>query len=501
MTGSGPVLVVAVLASGMVFIDGTALNVALPALQESLSATGPDLLAIVNSYTLFLTALLLLGGALGDRYGRRRFLSIGISAFAVASWLCGIAPDTRFLIAARAVQGVGAALVVPGSLALITACIGVERRGRAIGVWSACSVLLTAVGPFLGGLLAQARLWRGIFFLNVPLTVIALAILWLAIPESRDDEAPRRLDYAGAVTATLGLLGVNYGLIALSAPHRNLAVVALSLVGGVGSLALFLVVETRSEHPLLPLKLFRSRTFCGANLLTLCLYTGFNGMFLFLPLNLIQIQGYSASLAGLSQIPVMLLLVLVSPGAGGLADRYGPRPLLIAGPLIAGIGFACFAIPGVTIGPGDYWKTFLPALVLLGLGMGLTIAPLSSAVVASVDVARSGLASGINSTAARLAGVLAVGVLGPIGIMTFRASLESQLVELSLPESVQTLLTDEAVNLGHLRIPQELDAGNAGFSRKAVSLSFVNSFRLISFLAAALSWLGAALAAVLNRHK
>jgi len=490
------VLVVAVLASGIIFIDGTALNVALPALQEDLHATGPDLLAIVNAYTLLLTALLLLGGSLGDRYGRRRLLAIGISVFAAASLLCGLAPGARFLIAARAVQGVGAAMVIPGSLALITASIGVERRGRAIGIWSACSVLLAALGPFLGGLLAQAGLWRGIFFLNLPLTFLALVVLWLAIPESRDERAPARLDYAGAATATFGLLGINYGLIAASTPHHNQWVTAFILVGGMCGLLLFVVIEARSAHPLMPLKLFNSRTFCGANLLTLCLYMGFNGMLLFLPLNLIQVQGYTASMAGLGQVPVMLLLILISPWAGGLADRYGPRPLLIVGPLVAGIGFACFALPSVTHGPSDYGKHFLPALALLGLGMGLTIAPLSSAVVAAVDSDRSGLASGINSTAARLAGVLAVAILGSIGIVAFRASLELRLTDRNVSASVRELLTDEAENLGHMRIPNDLDPATAGLARHAIPLSFVDAFRTISLISAALAWLGAALAAV-----
>jgi MFS family permease len=356
--------------------------------------------------------------------------------------------------------------------------------------------LLAALGPILGGLLAQAGLWRGIFFLNLPLTVIALAVLWLAIPESRDEQAPPRLDYAGAATATLGLLAINFGLIAASAPNSKPAVVALSLAGGVCALLLFVAIEARSAHPLLPLTLFKSRMFCGANLLTICLYTGFNGMLLFLPLNLINVQGYTASLAGLSQIPVMLLLILISPWAGGLVDRYGPRPLLIVGPLVAGTGFACFALPGVTAGPSDYWQHFLPALALSGVGMGLTITPLSSAVVAAVETDSSGLASGINSTTARLAAMLAVAILGSIGIVAFRGSLESRLANQDLSSAVREVMKDEAKNLGQTRLPDGLDPADARPARDAIRHSFVDAFRIVSCITAALAWLGAALAAV-----
>ena len=494
------VIVVVVLASSMVFIDGTAFNIALPALQESLGASGLDLLAVVNAYALFLTSLLLLGGALGDRYGRKRVLGIGIGIFSAASLLCGLAPDARFLIAARAVQGVGAAFMVPGSLSLITVSFSKELRARAIGIWSACTVVVTAIGPFLGGVLADAGLWRGVFFLNLPLAAVASILLVRFVPESRDENV-RRLDYAGAACATLALLSINYGLIELASPEYDGLLITLALTGGVGFLLAFFVIEASSPHPLLPLFLFRSRAFLGANLATLCVYIGFNGLLLFLPLNLIQVQGYDASLAGLAQLPVILCLAAIAPCSGALADRIGPRVPIVAGALLAGAGFACAALPELTRGPEDYWTTFFPPLLLVGFGMALVIPPLSSTVVSAVPADHAGLASGINSTTARLASVLATPMLGGLVMIAFARSLESRSDNVDLTDAAKTVLMKGAVNLGNTRVPQEASAEAMVATKDAIKLAFIDAFRAASVTAAGFAWTGALLAAWLISNR
>jgi EmrB/QacA subfamily drug resistance transporter len=493
---SGPwVIVVAVLASSMAFIDGTALNVALPALQGSLGATGPDLFLVINAYALPLAALLLLGGSLGDHYGRRRVLAAGIALFAAASLACGLAPGIDVLVGARVVQGIGAALMIPGSLALLTAGVQAAYRGRAIGIWSACCVLVSALGPLVGGVLAQAGLWRGVFFLNLPLALLALTLLFIHVPESCSPSASARLDWAGALTATLGLAGLTFGLIEAAASGGQGALLALA--AGALALLLFLVIEVRSADPLLPLGLFRSRVFRGANLLTLCLYTAFNGMLLFLPLNLIQVQGYSATLAGLSQLPIMVLLIVLSPWAGSLADRHGPRRVLVAGPLLAGLGFAGLALPGLTRGPADYLTHYLPPLAVLGVGMGLSLAPLSTTVVSAVPGARSGLASGINSTLARLTSVLAAAVLGTVAIIAFRHALAARAGELGVAPPIQAILANHAANLGRTQVgAAEASEADRQGDEAAVKLAFVDTFRLLCMLAAGLAWAGAVVAAL-----
>jgi EmrB/QacA subfamily drug resistance transporter len=491
------VLVASVAASSMAFIDGTALQVAFPALQADLGASGIELLWIVNGYAVFLTSLLLLGGALGDRFGRRRALMLGLILFAGASCACGLAADASLLIAARAVQGVGAALLIPGSLALLTAFTDPSRRGRVIGTWSGLTVVATALGPILGGVLAQAGLWRGIFFLNLPLAGLSLSVLARRVPESRDSDAPRRLDVAGASAVTLGLLGVNYGLMEAPVLGWHDVRIVMALTGGAAALIGFVVMEALAVHPLLPLRLFRSGTFTGAVILTLALYGGFHALVLFLPLNLIQVQGYDAAVAGLAQLPLMILLVALSRWAGGILDRRGPGVPLVAGPILAGFGFLLLAWPGLTRGPIDYWTQYLPALAVLGVGMALTCAPLTATLVASVDARQSGLASGINSTTARLAGLLAVSILGSGAVFAYQHALPRRSTELALSADLQQALQREAANLGNARLPGGLDPDAQDVARRAVRLAFVDAFRLVCIGAAGLAWLGAFAAALL----
>ncbi len=319
------ILFASILASSMAFIDGSALNVALPSLQADLQASGAQLLWIVNAYLLMLAALILVGGSLGDKLGRKKIFMLGIGLFLLASLACGLAPTIEIMIGARVVQGVGGALMIPGSLAIISASFGDDRRGRAIGTWSAATTLVTIAGPLLGGFLADAGLWRGIFLINIPLGVTALLVLFFKVPESHDEQAAPGIDYLGAGLASLGLAGLTYGFI--SAPRLGFGApsVAGALLGGATALAAFVFVESRSNHPMMPLQLFRSRTFSGANLLTLFLYGALSvGMF-FLSLNLVQAQNYSQSLAGLAFTPFAVLISVLSRLTGGLADRYGPR--------------------------------------------------------------------------------------------------------------------------------------------------------------------------------
>ena len=488
------VLLVAVLAMSMAFIDTTALNVALPALQAELTASGAELFWVLNAYALPLTSFLLLAGALGDRYGRKRIFGVGIAWFAVASLACGLAPTPETLIASRVAQGVGGAVMIPGSLALITSIFPAARRGKAIGMWSALSVITMAMGPVLGGALAQAGLWRGVFFINIPLAALALVALWLKVPESRDPQAPERLDFGAALLAVAGLASVSYACIEAPQSGFGNARTWGFAAGGASCLVLFVVAETRCRFPMLPLGIFRSRTFSFANLMTLSLYTAFYGMMVFIPLNLVQVQGYSAGQAGLAQLPVILLIIIISPWAGRMVDRRGPRGPLLVGSVLAGLGLLLFAVPGLTAGPADYWTTFLPPLSVWGVGMGLTITPLSTTVMSSVSVERSGLASGINSTLSRLASVLAVAILGGIALLTFRQALEARSTELALVAEAKHSLMTEAARLGDAKVPDNLSQPARAGAELAIKLAFIDTFGLLSWLGAGLAWLGTLLA-------
>lgn len=485
------VLVAATLASSMAFIDGSALNVALPALQADLGASAADLLWIINAYGLMLAALILVGGALGDHLGRKRVFMLGIAIFALASLSCGLARGTGVLIAARAVQGLGGALMVPGSLALITAFFDDRSRGRAIGTWSTFTTVTTILGPGLGGLLAGAGLWRLVFFINLPLAVAALSILARGVPESRDASAPRRLDWAGAALITLGLAGLTYGLIA--APARGWAdrAVSLSLAGGGLALAAFLAVEARSPIAMVPLRHFRSRAFSAANLLTLLLYAALSGMLFFLPLNLIQVQGYPEALAGLATLPMALGIALLSRWAGGLTDRFGPRLPLTVGPALAGAGFCALGLVGLTAGAASYWWTFFPGVGLLGLGMALTVAPLTTAVMGALGPAHAGVASGVNNAVSRVAGVLAIAALGALALVVFSGQLSTASAGLGLGPEGRAALIAQAPQLGAAQPPPGLSAAQTAAARRAIRASYVATFRLICFVAAGLAWASA----------
>lgn len=483
------ILAATILASSMAFIDGTVVNVALPFLQTNLNATAIGIQWVVEAYSLFLAALLLVGGSLGDRYGRRRVFNIGVVVFALASALCGMAANIEQLIVARAVQGIGGAMLVPGSLALISSSFAEDERGKAIGTWSGFSAMTTAIGPVLGGWLVEHWSWRAAFFLNLPLALAVLAISLWKVPESREQEQHGPLDWPGAALATLGLGGVIYGLIESPRVGFSNPVVLLALVAGLVSLALFVFNEARAKNPMVPLKLFRNRDFSGANILTLFLYAALSGNFFFFALNLIQIQGYSATAAGAALLPFVVLMFSLSRWSGGLIDRFGARLPLTIGPIVAGAGFLLFAVPGVN---GNYWSSFLPGVIVLGLGMAITVAPLTTTVMSAVGEEQAGVASGINNAVSRTAGLLAIAVCGVVMLHAFSQSLVSRLNEVQVDEQVKHSVYEQRVKLAGIEVPANADAATRERIQGAVASSFVFGFRVIMVIAAALALASAA---------
>ncbi|MDQ3914522.1 MAG: DHA2 family efflux MFS transporter permease subunit [Actinomycetota bacterium] len=400
------VLGATVLGSGIAFLDGTVVNVALPAIDRELDAGISGLQWIVDSYLLTLSAFLLLGGSLGDLCGRRRMFTYGLGGFAGASLFCAVAPTTELLVAARALQGVAAALLVPGSLAIISTSFAPGDAGKAIGAWSGLSGVTTALGPFLGGYLVDSVSWRWIFVINLPL---AAAAIWMAsrhVPETMTGGA--RPDAGGAITAAVALGGVTYGLIEGPGRGWNATSVVTAIAAGLMALALFVRTELTHRDPMLPFGIFRSRQFSGANATTLLVYFALGGSFFFLVIELQRELGYSALEAGAALIPITLLLLLLSPRAGALASRIGPRVPMTAGPLVAALGLALMT----NVGPGAAYATrVLPPVVVFGLGLSLTVAPLTTAVLAAVPSEHAGIGSGVNNAVARVAGLLAVALL------------------------------------------------------------------------------------------
>ncbi|HEX6542787.1 MAG TPA: MFS transporter [Ktedonobacterales bacterium] len=490
-------LVSTILASSMAFIDGSALNVVLSNLQRDLNASGAQLLWIVNAYLLMLAALILTGGALGDRFGRNRIFGLGIVIFAAGSFACGISPTIEIMLGARVIQGIGGGLMVPGSLSIITANFRQpRRRGRAIGLWSAFSTLTTVVGPAIGGVFASLGVWRLVFYINVPLAVVALFALF-RVPETRDETATGRFDLVGTLFAVLALFGITYGAIGLgnrsgASGVNPLDVVAL--VGGLVALALFIVVEKREAHPMLPLSIFRSRTFAGTNAMCIFLYGALYSTLFFLPLNLIQVQGYSPALAGLVSLPFSILLAALSPVMGGMTIRFGARLLLTVGPGIVALGFIVLAIPGITAGPISYWWTYFPAIVLMGLGMGITVAPLTTTVMSSAPSQHAGVASGVNNAVTRSAQVLALAILGAVAIFSFTNTLQARSASLPLTEQQRATLVSNADKLGETPPPPGLDAKTTAQVKTTVQESFVSMFRLLALISAVMVFVSAAIA-------
>ncbi len=476
------VLAATIVGSSMAFIDSTVVNVALPALQSSFGASVVGVQWVVEAYGLTLGALILVGGSMGDLFGRRRMFLTGVAVFAAASAFCGIASSIQQLIVARAVQGIGAAFLVPGSLALISASFDESERGRAIGTWSGSTAITTAIGPVLGGWLIQHLSWRWAFFINVPLAAAVVVVGVWKVPESRSAQAGR-IDWWGAITATVSLSGLVFAFVESSSLSWRSPLVIGSLAIGIASSLAFLAVEARAVSPMVPLQLFRARAFSGANLLTLFLYAAISMFFFVLPLNLIQVQGYSATAAGAAILPMIVLMFLLSRWSGGLVHQYGARLPLIAGPMITALGFLLFAIPSTG---GGYWRAFFPAIVIVGLGMAISVAPLTTVVMDAVDENHVGAASGINNAVARVAGVLAIAVLGVAMVANFSIHLNRRLQQMAISAEVRGALQSNETKLAALKPPPGIEAGAAQSIESSIVTSFVSSFRFMMWICAVL---------------
>jgi EmrB/QacA subfamily drug resistance transporter len=499
------VLAATVLGSSMVFIDGTVVNVALPVMQADLHATAIDMQWVVNAYMLFLAALMLVGGSLGDLYGRKLVFLIGTVIFTLASLACGLAADVHQLILARGIQGVGSALLTPGSLALISATFAKEQRGAAIGTWSSFTTMTAAAGPVLGGLLVQYLSWRWIFFINVPLAIAVVAVTLAGVPESREDMAVRRLDVAGALLATVGLGALTIGLVNAGTLGWSSRQVIADLLGGILALGAFVAVEARAAQPMMPLELFRSRTFSAVNIATFLLYAAIGGVLYFVPFNLIQIQGYTPTAAGLSILPFAILMIVLSRWSGGMVSRFGPKPFLVIGPAIATFGLALYAVPGVG---GSYWTTFFPPILTLGLGMGITVAPLTTTVLGSVPARHVGVASAVNNAVSRSAGLFAVAALSVVMLGVFGARLDQSIA--SLPASapvtarVATQMAAQHTKLAAAQVPDDVPASLRDDVRLAVVWSYVAAFRTVMLIGALLALLSVLVIAIMlpgGRHE
>lgn len=481
-------LVAAILGSSLAFIDGTVVNVTLPAIQRELGATTSEAQWVMESYALFLASLLLVGGALGDRFGRRRIFMLGVGLFTLASVGCSLSRGVEPLIAARAIQGIGAALLVPGSLALISATFPQSERGAAIGTWSAFSGITAAIGPVIGGFLVEHYSWALAFLINVPVGIVLLAICTAKVPESKGSADAGPIDVLGASLVTIGLAGLVFAFIEAPSRGWTAAPIWVAAVTGVLALLLFIRVEARAASPMLPLALFRQRSFAGANMLTLLLYAALGGSLFFLPLNLIQVQGYGATAAGAALLPFIAIMFLLSRWTGSLVDRFGSKLPLVTGPTIAAVGFAMFALPSTG---SSYWSAFFPAICVLGLGMSITVAPLTTTVMNGVGKELAGTASGINNAVSRAAALLAIALFGFVLTLVFNATLDGELRSLRVPAALISAVIEQRQKLAGITLPAGYPDATVAALKHAVDVSFVAGFRWVMLVSATLALLSA----------
>ncbi len=497
MTDSSPnrerwILAATITASSMAFIDMTIVNVALPVLQRGLGATFAEAQWVVEAYTLFLSALVLAGGTLGDLYGRRRCFALGIAIFALASAACGMAPNPISLIVSRAVQGIGSALLMPGSLAILAAGFPAERRGRAIGLWSAVSGVCVAIAPAFGGWLIATFSWRWVFLINLPLAITALTITQTRLPESRGRE-DSHLDIPGTLLATFGLGGLTFGLIRAGQAGFANAAAAWPMALGAVALFGFFLVERRSRHPMIPLHLFRLPTFAGIQIFTFLLWSALSGALFFVPFRLMQVQGFGPLQAGGALLPCVVVISILSRWAGGLADRWGAQRPLIAGSIVAALGYFLLAVPGPAT---PYWLGVLPALMVLGLGMGICVAPVTVTAMSAAGNQHVGVASAINNMVARTGGLLAVALFGLILAQRFGAALDLSLAGLALPADALAALSSERAKLAAAILPPGLDSQQQILLKDAIMAAFVAGYRWVMVLASLLATAGAVVAIV-----
>jgi EmrB/QacA subfamily drug resistance transporter len=476
----------------MAFIDSSVVNVALPKMETDLSTTLSAMTWVINAYTLCMSALLLIGGAAADQLGRRRIFITGISIFALASVGCGLAPTVATLILARAVQGVGAALLIPCSLAIIGATFDEKERGAAIGVWSGTSAMAAGGGPLLGGWLVDHTSWRAIFLINPILAVPTILIALRQLQESRDADAKRGLDFVGAFLVFGGLGSLIYGLISASDRGWSDPIVVATLVLAPVLLVSFVWAESKVRTPMMPLEVFRSVTFSGVNILTLLLYGAIGGALFFLPFLLIQVHGYSATEAGGVFLPLTLMLAVLSKWGGSLVDRFGARLPLIIGPSIVACGFLLLGVPGAG---GAYWTTFLLPMVVLGFGMAITVAPLTTTVLNSVATHQTGVASGINNAVAQVASLLLIAVLGTVGIATLSHALDQHMASAQASPEVRDIVNTARKGFVMPAMPSNASDPAWRIARTIIADSFVDTIRHVMLIAATLSFASGAAAA------
>ena len=483
------VLVITVLGSSVAFMMASIINVSLPAIQETFGATGAEMQWVASTYTILLASLTLAGGAAGDRFGRRRTFLVGTAGLAVGSIAGSLAPNAAGLIAARAAQGVAGALLVPNSLALLSAAFPRSERGRAIGTWSASTALIGAASPVIGGWFVDVGSWRMAFAAVVPLALLTLFIGLRRVPDPPVMRRAPAVDWVGAALATLGFFAIVSGIITIGsglAPWVALAV-------GAALLCAFIYHERRTTSPMIPPALFSSHSFRGINIFTLLVYAGVSGALFVLPFNLVQVQGYSSTATGGTMLPFAFLVGVLSPWVGRFSDGVGSKPLLVGGAVLTAIGLASFALPGIG---GSYWTTFLPPMTLTGLGMALTVAPLTTTALSSVSSADAGVASGVNNTAARVGTLLAIAVIGVVAFALYASALERRLSATTVPATVARALVAERRGFADTTIPGWVDATQRPTVSHILDDAFLYGFRGSVLLCAALVPCGAGVAAV-----
>jgi EmrB/QacA subfamily drug resistance transporter len=485
------ILAATIIASTMTFSDMTIVNVALPVLQRELGASFAQVQWVVESYTLVLSALILVGGAAGDLFGRRRVFSIGMAIFAIASAACGLAPSAGMLVAARAVQGFGAALMMPGSLAIVSASFPRERQGDAIGLWSATTGIAMTVAPAFGGWLIDAFSWHAAFLINLPLAAIAFAITQWKVPESRSDR-PRRLDLGGMAMATIGLGALTYGLIAAGehgfADLRTLGPIVI----GVAGLILFVLQEKRAADPMVPLAFFRIPRFAVIQAFTFTLWAALTGTTFFVPFRLMQVQGFAPTEAGVALLPLVVTASILSRFFGKLADRIQPRILLVAGAVFTGAGFFLLTVPDAET---SYWAGFLPALLLIGLGMGVCQVPVTVVALNAAGPANVGTSSAINNMVARAGGLIAIAVFGLLLAHGYNAALMPGLESAGTPEHAQQAIALQRAQLAATTVPAELSTAQQDAAMLVIKQAFITGYRWAMAAAGIMAFASALVAA------